>query len=159
MVIRSFDTNNAINYAKKWALSRNKNYYNFDKLGGDCTNFVSQCIFAGCNQMNFSKTNGWYYNSISDRAPAWTGVNFLHNFLIANNSLGPFGSLISFGDASLGDVIQLGNETTFYHAMMITQITNNIIYTCSHTIDSLDRPLNSYTYKKIRVIKINGVRI
>ena len=36
---------NAVNYAKKWALSRNPDFYNFDLLGGDCTNFISQCIY------------------------------------------------------------------------------------------------------------------
>ena len=33
-----------LDYAQKWALSRNPAYYNFDDIGGDCTNFVSQCL-------------------------------------------------------------------------------------------------------------------
>ena len=49
-------------YAKKWAYRRNPKYYNYDSVGGDCTNFASQCIFAGCGQMNYSKINGWYVN-------------------------------------------------------------------------------------------------
>ena len=42
-----------IKYAKKWALSRNPKYYDFDSIGGDCTNFISQCIYAGAKIMNF----------------------------------------------------------------------------------------------------------
>lgn len=38
-------------YAKKWSYDRNPKYYNYDSIGGDCTNFGSQCMFAGCNQM------------------------------------------------------------------------------------------------------------
>jgi len=28
----------AVEYAHKWAFGRNPKYFNFDKLGGDCTN-------------------------------------------------------------------------------------------------------------------------
>ncbi|MBQ3571404.1 MAG: amidase domain-containing protein, partial [Clostridia bacterium] len=47
--MRVFDYNrqNAVEYAKKWALKRNPKYYNFDNIGGDCTSFASQCLFAG----------------------------------------------------------------------------------------------------------------
>ncbi len=48
-------------YAKRWAYGRNPKYYNFDSVGGDCTNFVSQCIYAGLGQMNYDRNNGWYY--------------------------------------------------------------------------------------------------
>ncbi len=43
-------------YAYKWAFRRNPEYYNFDSIGGDCTNFVSQCIFAGAGVMNYTDT-------------------------------------------------------------------------------------------------------
>ena len=63
MNIKSYDRNTAINYAKKWALDRNPRYYNFDAVGGDCTSFVSQCLFAGSKKMNYNFEKGWYYNS------------------------------------------------------------------------------------------------
>ena len=37
---------NAVAYAKKWAYGRNPKYYDFSDLGGDCTNFASQCIYC-----------------------------------------------------------------------------------------------------------------
>lgn len=42
-----YDRNKAVAYAHKYAYSRNPNYYNFDNIGGDCTNFVSQVLAAG----------------------------------------------------------------------------------------------------------------
>ena len=36
-----------IEYARRWAFSANPAYYNFENIGGDCTNFVSQCLYAG----------------------------------------------------------------------------------------------------------------
>ena len=50
-----YDRQKVIEYAKKWAFSRNPRYYNFDSVGGDCTSFVSQCIFVGANVMNYTK--------------------------------------------------------------------------------------------------------
>lgn len=46
-----YDRISAVNYAKKWALSRNPKFYDFDPIGGDCTNFISQCIYAGAKVM------------------------------------------------------------------------------------------------------------
>lgn len=40
MISRIYDRISAVSYAKKWALSRNPKYYNFDTVGGDCTNFI-----------------------------------------------------------------------------------------------------------------------
>ena len=58
---KKYERKKAIQYAQKWALKRNPNYYNYDDIGGDCTNFVSQCIYAGSGVMNYTKTFGWYY--------------------------------------------------------------------------------------------------
>ena len=42
----SLDIKAEVNYARKWAFSRNPAYYDFENIGGDCTNFVSQCLYA-----------------------------------------------------------------------------------------------------------------
>lgn len=85
-----YDRDKCVEYAENWAYKRNHDYLDFENLGGDCTNFASQCIYAGCGVMNYTKTFGWYYNSPADRAPAWTGVGYLYNFLINNRGVGPY---------------------------------------------------------------------
>ena len=60
MRIIPYDRQAAASYAKEWAFGRNPKYYNFNNLGGDCTNFASQCIYAGAGVMNFTPTFGWY---------------------------------------------------------------------------------------------------
>ncbi|MDE5667595.1 MAG: amidase domain-containing protein, partial [Clostridia bacterium] len=82
MTILDYDRQAAYEYAKKWAFSRNPAFYDFSKIGGDCTNFASQCIYAGAKIMNFTPTFGWFYRSANDRTPSWTGVQFLYNFLV-----------------------------------------------------------------------------
>ena len=54
MKLVKYDRRLAVNYAKKWALSRNPKYYDYDNLGGDCTNFISQCIYAGAKDRRYS---------------------------------------------------------------------------------------------------------
>lgn len=146
-------------YAHKWAFRRNPEYYNFDNIGGDCTNFVSQCIFAGAGVMNYTDTFGWYYNSLADRAPAWSGVEFLYKFLVNNKSVGPYARRVFQNEILIGDVIQLGREdSTFYHSLIVTEIKPEILVT-THTYDASDRALSSYIYTQIRFLHIEGVRI
>ena len=49
-----YDREAAVEYANKWAYGRNPRFYDFSQLGGDCTNFASQCIYAGSGIMNYT---------------------------------------------------------------------------------------------------------
>ena len=149
----------AVAYAQKWALDRNPRYYDFQNIGGDCTNFVSQCLFAGAGVMNFTPTFGWYYLSPSNRAPAWTGVVYLYNFLTTNRSVGPYARVVSPEDIEQGDIIQLGNSNgNFYHSLLVTAVTPEILI-CTHTYDALNAPLSSYFFDQARFLHIEGVRV
>ena len=158
----------AVEYARRWALSRNPLCIDFTGQGGNCTNFVSQCLYAGCGVMNDTPTYGWYYRSPEDRAPAWSGVNELYNFLIgipefaeANGGAGPFATdAASSRKIELGDVVQLSNEEgRFYHTLIISGFTDNDILVCAQSDDALDRPLSSYNYAGVRILHIEGARL
>ena len=145
-------------YARRWALSRNPAYYDFEKIGGDCTNFASQCIYAGAQVMNYTPVMGWYYRSSYDRTPSWSGVEYLYNFLINNKSVGPYACAVSENEVMPGDVFQLGTSSgNFYHSPIITS-TNPVILVAAHTFDAIDRPLSSYLYDTARFLHIEGVR-
>lgn len=148
----------AVAYAHKWALGRNPAYYNFDNLGGDCTNFVSQCIYAGAPIMNFTPVFGWYYRSSYDRTASWTEVEYLYNFLINNQGMGPYAHIVPREEVMPGDIVQLGTESGgFSHAAVITAVTPTVLV-AAHTYDALDRPLASYIYETVRFLHIAGVR-
>ena len=149
----------AVNYARKWALARNPAYYDFEEFGGDCTNFASQCIYAGAGIMNYTPIMGWFYNSSYSRSPSWSGVEYLYNFLVSNKSVGPYARVVSASEAMPGDIVQLGTaQGDFYHSPVITATTPSILV-AAHTYDALDRPLSSYIYEKARFLHIEGVRI
>lgn len=159
MAVEKYNSQNAVDYAIKWAMQRNPEYFNFDNFGGDCTNFVSQCLFAGSRQMNYNSPLGWFYVNSSSRTASWTGVNFFYDFLTANTGLGPFGKVYPLDSARVGDFIQLQNyRNEFYHSLIITKIYNGNVFVSAHSFDALNRPLDDYNFNNLRLIKIDGVR-
>ena len=144
-------------YAQKWAHGRNPKYYNYDPVGGDCTNFVSQCIYAGCNQMNYNKINGWYYINGNQKSPSWTGVEFLFNFLISNKVVGPKGEETDIANLEIGDIIQLSfNNVSFTHSLVVVQNGTNIYNTliAAHTYDVFGKSVAEYEFEKYRCVHI-----
>ncbi len=156
MYVINYNRLAAAEYAKRWALGRNPVYYDFENIGGDCTNFISQCIFAGCGIMNYTKDIGWYYNGLSDRAAAWTSVEQLYRFLISNKGAGPFGEISDLKRSQVGDIVQLSDGEVFYHSCIITGYEFGSPYVCAHTYDVLNKPLRNYNYNSLRVIHILG---
>ena len=43
----SYSAKKAVAYANKYCDKRNKEYHDYSNEGGDCANFVSQCLIAG----------------------------------------------------------------------------------------------------------------
>lgn len=159
MTVSDYDRQAAVAYAKKWAFGRNPAYFNFNGIGGDCTNFASQCVYAGAQVMNFTPTFGWYYRSVNDRSPSWTGVEYLYNFLVGNKGVGPFAEEAKLSDLEVGDLVQLGTATgDFYHTPVVVSVHNGQIFVAAHTFDAYNRPLSSYNFQQARGIHILGVR-
>ncbi len=150
----------AVSYAHRWVHDRTPAYYNFDKIGGDCTNFASQCLYAGAGIMNYyTPVMGWYYRSLQDRTASWSGVEYLYNFLINNKSVGPYAHIVSPSEAMPGDIVQLGTATgDFYHSPVIVA-TRPTILVAAHSDDALNRPLYTYHYDKAQFLHIDGVRV
>lgn len=163
-MIAKYDRISAVNYAKLWHNLRNPKYYNFNLIGGDCTNFASQCLYAGAKTMNYTKDLGWYYNSAKDRSASWAGVEFFYNFITNNNitpigsGAGPFGIESNLNNINIGDFIQLYNGSNFYHTLIITGFDSNIPLLTAHTNDVLNKPLIEYNFYSYRCIKILGIR-
>lgn len=155
-----YDRIKAVEYAEKWAYLRNPDFYDFDDLGGDCTNFASQCLFAGSGVMNYP---AWYYYSINDRSPSWTGVEFLFDFLVKNKGIGPRGEETEIGKIIRGDLVQLDfeGEGRFAHTLFVVKAGRindaSDILIAAHTNDSYKRPLDTYGFKKVRFIHIKDV--
>ena len=160
LVTKPYNRENAVAYAKKFAFSQSSQFANFAGIGGNCTNFVSQCIYAGSCEMNYKPIFGWYYISLDDRSPSWSGVEYFYNFMIENADVGPFGRVATSDELENGDVIQLGrSEEGFYHTLLVVGFNGEDILVAAQTDNAYLRPLSTYEYDYARYIKILGVRV
>ena len=160
--ILRYDRAQATNYAIKYAKQRNPSYFDYTNFGGNCTNYVSQCLFAGAPVMNYSP-NGWFYSSPESTSYSWANVEPLYNFLMSNKGVGVFGSNSPLDMCEVGDVIQLKfkHKNIFSHCLFVSKVNHasaNGIYVCANTRDVLNVPLSSFMYKEMRLIHILGYR-
>ena len=161
--VMNYNRRAAVQYAHRWAYSRNPRFYDYENIGGDCTNFASQCIFAGSGQMNFTPTFGWYYINANEKAPAWTGVEYLYRFLVRETmSVGPVGRVVSIEEILPGDIVQLRfGDDGFRHTPVVVWADRPRspadILVAAHSQDADNRPLSSYTSEEVRYIHIDGV--
>ena len=118
--------------------------------------------------MNDTRDFGWYYFSPDNRAPAWSGVEFLYNFLTGdpqyrqeNGGEGPYAQEILFSQGVReGDVIQLANQMgDYYHTLIITGFDGRIPLVCAHNDDAYMRPLSTYRFGNARFLRPIGSRL
>ena len=131
-------------YAIKWAISSNKQYYNYINDGGDCTNFVSQVLRAGGmdfigSRKNATSIDSWFYYSseLPNRTSTWTSANAF------NLHFGKSGKRVYkyrqysieealknwdeiYSSIYIGDIIQYTRPNNIaFHSQAITDLLNN----------------------------------
>lgn len=159
----------AVNYAKKYALNPNKNYKFFDylsnRIGGDCTNFLSQCLHAGSAQMVRSP-NPWYYKNIItppyyNCSLSWAVAHSLYWFLKNNDRIrgpGPKGhETKNPKNITLGDLIFFENlQHRIFHGTIVTNFNlDGQPLVSQHSSNSLDIPIKPQYYNlKIHYLNI-----
>lgn len=151
----------AKDYALKWAGGRNPKYYNFENLGGDCTNFASQCVYAGSEVMNFDYPLGWFYKNAYSRSPSWTSAQFFSDFLLREEkSVGPVAKFCELKDIKIGDIVQIKTNGVFSHSLVVTKIEGKEpfnVFICAHSYDAKNRRLSTYNLDNASFLHILGV--
>jgi len=161
--LHPYDRMAAVAYAHQWAFTRNPVYYDYENIGGDCTNYASQCLYAGSNIMNYTPDFGWYYIDANRKAPAWTGVEYLYRFLTRDvSSVGPAAVEASMEDMEPGDLVQLSFDgTRFSHTPVVVSADHprqlSDVLVAAHSYDHDYWPLSDYTFTDIRFLHITGV--
>ena len=86
-----YSARNAQTYADKWWSGHNPNYKSNENNGGDCANFVSQCLYAGgLSKMtgSFGSSKGWHHLKRLGKfqiSNAWGNASYLFSWLCDNN--------------------------------------------------------------------------
>lgn len=161
--VSGYSASDAAEYAVQWGEDRNSIYPNYNFAGGDCTNFVSQCIYAGGLDMNGSSasvgtvesTTNWYCIYIKSilgirqyaLTTSWVRVADLNTYLSSLASKATITKLDSLISAcSTGDVVQLADKTTGtpYHSIIINAKDSTTAYFCGHSSDRSNADVNDY---------------
>lgn len=130
----SYDARSAVRYALTYALNPNGNYRFFPSIGdggGNCTNFISQCLKAGGAPFAYDAYSWWYRGrgGASDKwTLSWSVAHSLYWTLKKREKSNVRGlkpvEVPSIGMLSLGDLIQYENSNgVIYHSAIITAMT------------------------------------
>ncbi|MBR1390481.1 MAG: amidase domain-containing protein [Lachnospiraceae bacterium] len=147
----NYTASNATSYALQYALTPNSSYADFTNYGGDCTNFISQCLYAGGKSMHYGTAysgNCWYYTTSTNRSSTWTGASQFRNYVLSSNSQLNM-STSSWSSVVNGDIIQLLSSGSAYHSLIITGIAygtyvRSDLLVCAHTTNRRHVSLQAY---------------
>lgn len=120
--VSTYSPQNAVAYADKYWKNYNDYYPNYNSIGGDCADFVSQCLQAGGLPMNTS----WYHAVTGvARSTSWTYAKSLYTYLA--NYCGTVVELYASGSSGTGykdksgkavspsKVIRVGDPVFYYN--------------------------------------------
>lgn len=166
-VTGSLNVSNARAYAEKHYKSYNSFY---PVYSNDCTNFVSQILFAGgksqVSDASYptlqSDTKYWFIKKRPDntwsRSSSWTVVTDLYDYLARSHAVYSSTSKTNIiNNSTSGDVIQFkkAGADRFSHAMWIYSKSASDLKLSGHTNDYLDRSFNAITgYETYRIVKM-----
>ena len=123
----SYNPSAAVSYAKQYCSNYNPKYPNYRNLGGDCANFVSQCLIAG--GMNFNGCQNVKKSGVI------AGVTSLKNCL---EKKGWHVSSTKPASFKAGYPMVKPNLS---HAIIATQVSGNTVYYSGHTNDVCNQKL------------------
>ena len=178
-----YDRDAAVEYADDWNEEPNEGEYEyFGGRGGDCANFVSQCLQAGGVEL----TDDWYYK----RHAAWSLSMLVYNLIMsgtiyswnysdswrfADDHYSYFsnpdnkyinGEPITITEKSdlrseikkyniqKGDLLYFQSSNRVYHATIISSVDSDMIYYSAHSKSCFDKPLSENFSYTVFVVRI-----
>ncbi len=164
----------AVGYARRYAENRNTAYHDWShrELGGDCTNFLSQVMYAGGwkyaepvleTPLSRRSSEYWYHRTDDPSTSAWSWVN-ANTWASFAKKAGRVEKVKYLSDVGLGDIVQMGDtvERTKFHSMIVTGFDSQGPLLSYHTGNTLDRPLwsiyndsRSTMFYAWRVVKVS----
>lgn len=131
----------AVAYAYRWWDGHNPSFPVFQD---DCTNFISQCLYAGGAPMRgmSNREQGWWMIGTKERwSFSWSVAHSLRWYLEGSTRGLMATRVYSPSDLQLGDVIfyDFDGNGRIDHSTLVTQIKNGMPYVAAHTTNSIDR--------------------
>jgi hypothetical protein len=147
ILTNTYNRTAAVSYANTWKNGVNPNFWQESQ---DCTNFVSQSVYAGTNHVMSTPNdyyNKWYFDAYTKTGSyPWINVGGFYSFITSNSGRGPVGyssgsymCYLTGGDA----IVMQYTSGGWRHAVLVKSITDSChdytkIQVASHT------PFGSY---------------
>ena len=161
----TYNPSNAISYARQYAIHYNASYPDLRLNGGDCTNFASQCLYAGGIPMvgsnnttgTHASTTQWYCQITGtdignlhtfSRSTSWVRVTDFSTYMrgraVQWRIVGTLDELVA--QCQPGDIIQLmeKNGGRIYHSTIITSKNASTACYCAHSDPRLDASVRTH---------------
>ncbi len=166
-----YDRQAAAAYAAQYCLARNSSYTNYDELGGNNQNYVSQVLRAGGIPNDTTGNWKWkYYGDNVDetemktgRTPSWIGSYYFYNYASSNYDSGLACTVgANFFAAEGGDVMMTGLEDGVYntsYAVLDTYEEDGAVIDIllgSNSVDRENWPMTASFAPCVSMIKIQG---
>jgi len=170
-VRQNIDRNDAVDYALDHAYSYNNDYANLGNTniaGGDCSNFVSQCLYSGGWQYENPYNNSascevwWYKHSNDTWSNTWAVANGLYRYITYCNN---YGSLRTVAQSHAGyisgaDVLffDQNNDNIKDHTMIVTRVRKywwssyRRVYVSGHTTNRRNYNIANYENANLSMI-------
>ena len=164
-----YDRDTALIYARRYVGVRNGRWPDFTGQGGNCQNYVSQCLLRGGIPADLEGEQTWSWTGSSNlqEGPedtlSWINVKRFDEYARNNEGYGLAAQTdVDFTSGVPGDVLKMGSLSDWNHAVMITDVVKdgqgNVIdyIICSNTTDVRDFPASAYPLARQSVTKIYG---
>ena len=124
----TYNPDEAVKYARKYCKNYNPKYYDYTNLGGDCANFVSQCLIAG----------GFSFKGCVNVKPSGViaGCTSLKNCLVKKG----WKAYKERPNGFRGGYPMIKIDES--HSIMATEVNGNKVKYCGHTRNACDETLN-----------------
>ena len=169
--VNNYNRQNAVRYALTYALNPNPSYRYLavhGDGGGDCTNFMSQCLKAGGAPFSYNKQPWWYRKNASNInkdtwSVSWAVAHSLYWMLKIRGQNKAAGlsamEVQDIDDLELGDLIQYEDyKGLIYHSAMVTAFTydkgEKVPLISQHTYDARNTTYIKEKAKKMHFMKI-----
>jgi len=135
----------AVQYADQWWNNYNPQFRSFEV---DCTNYVSQCLWAGGAPMDYgNKSNGWWYKWGATRSTdtwsySWSVSHSFRWYLQSGYNRLKATEVTSPSKLTIGDVIlyDFDGDGKWQHSTIVTAITlGGMPLVNAHTVNSKRR--------------------
>lgn len=170
-VAHPYDREAAVAYAREYLDERNPDWHDYSGQGGNCQNYVSQCLLAGGIPMDLEGTARWKWfgEAQNDSAAetgctlSWINVDSFYEYARDNTGAGLKAETdADFDSGQVGDLVMMGTPDDWNHIVIITEVVKNengetVDYLiCSNTTDVRDFPASAYPSPRRALIRILG---